>query len=260
MKKNWILRVLALLLVLTLVPMCAVRSLVFPGAQPGGCSPDTKYGHTEQYTAFTMQDGTVLRGWLFNRGPNAPLVVMYGGNSINAGDFSDYADEDTTRSYLLVNYRGYGSSEGEPSEKDIVADSCAVLDQAKEKLGKPSATTLVGFSIGTGVAMQVAAAKNPDKLVLICPFDSLVNVACDFIPAVPNAVVIDKFISTDYAPKITCDVAILRADQDEIVLPPRTDALRESFNRPVTEKTFHATHNTIFNAEGFHDAFFSELR
>ena len=259
MKKRW-LSLVALAAVALLLPMCAVRSLVFPGAQPGGCSPDAKYGHTEQYVSFTMQDGTVLRGWLFNRGAEAPLVVMYGGNSINAGAFSDYADEDTARSYLLVNYRGFGGSGGQPTEKDIVADSCALLDQAREKLGNPRATTLVGFSIGTGVAMQVAAAKSPDKLVLICPFDSLVNVACDFIPGIPNVAVIDKFVSTDYAPKITCEVAILRADADEIVLPPRTDALRESFGRPVTEKVFSATHNTIFSAEGFHDAFFAELK
>ena len=259
MTRRWLSPLCAVALALLLCS-CAVRSLVFPGAQPGGCSPDSKYGHTEQYVSFTMGDGTVLRGWLFNRGAEAPLVVMYGGNSINAGDFSDYADEDTARSYLLVNYRGFGGSEGSPTEKDIVADSCAVLDQAREKLGNPASTTLVGFSIGTGVAMQVAAAKNPDKVVLICPFDSLVNVACDFIPGIPNAVVEDKFVSTDYARKVTCDVAILRADSDEIVLPPRTDALRESFGRPVTEKTFHATHNTIFSAEGFHDAFFAELK
>ena len=259
MKKIWICLLLSSVLVL-LLSTCAVRSLVFPGAQPGGCSPDTRYGHTEQYVSFTMKDGTVLRGWLFNRGATAPLVVMYGGNSINAGAFSDYADEDTARSYLLVNYRGFGSSGGSPTEKDIVEDSCALLDEVKEKLGKPAATTLVGFSIGTGVAMQVAAAKAPDKVVLICPFDSLVNVACDFVPGIPRAVVKDKFVSTDCAPKITCDVAILRADSDEIVRPPRTDALRESFGRPVTEKTFHATHNSIFNAEGFHDAFFAELK
>lgn len=243
------------------LPMCSIaRSFVFAGAQPGGCSPDTEYGCTAEYTTFAMQDGTELRGWLFNRGRTAPLVVVFGGNSMNAGAMNYVAEADATRSYLLVNYRGFGGSAGTPTEKDVVQDSCALVDMARQRLGSPAATTLVGFSLGTGVAMQVAAAKSPDKVVLICPFDSLVNVACDFVPGVPRALIADTFDSARYAPQVACPVTIFRADCDEVVHAPRTQKLKESFGKEVPERVFSATHNSIFSAEGFLPALLEELR
>lgn len=238
-----------------------VSRMVYPGAEKNAVTADTAfnslYGNA-QYTAYTTANGTVLRGWLFNRGAGKPLVVMYPGNGMSAGDFLPFATADTERSYLLLNYRGYGSSEGTPSEKNLVDDARYTLKQAMQQTGA-SAVAVVGFSLGTGVAVQVAAQEPVQALVLICPFDSMENVACDIVPLLPRLFLSDTYDSAAYAPRVSCPVTVFRAEQDEIVGTARTEALIRSFGRPVTHHTLPAGHNTILASPGFTEKLQAEL-
>lgn len=236
---------------------CGVQALVYPGASIP--MPDAEYGHEAQRVTIAAADGVPLRGWFFNRGAGSPLVAMYGGNAMSVGSFADIAAADTTRSYLLINYRGYGSSEGEPSEQALVADARHCLRYARLKLGgAPASVTLVGFSLGSGVATQVAAAENPDALVLICPFDSITNVACNMVPLLPRLLPLDSWRSVDYAPRIRSRVSILRATHDSIVPPAGTDALIRAFRATTpTVHAFPSDHNDIFTAPGFRETLHS---
>ncbi len=229
---------------------CGLQPLVYPGATMD--MPDSRYGCNAERVELKAADGTALRGWFFNRGANTPLVAFYGGNAMNVGAFNDIAQADTARSYLLINYRGYGNSAGDPCEKDIVQDSCRCLQLARKKLGAPASVTLVGFSLGSGVATQVAAAEKPDALILVCPFDSITEVACNMVPLFPRLIPLDSWKSVDYAPRITCPVTILRATHDSIVPPESTDALIRAFTatKPAVY-AFPCDHNGIFAAEGF---------
>lgn len=229
-----------------------VNQLIYPGAGQNGVAADALFNtaYAAQYTAFTAPDGTLLRGWLFNRGAGKPLVAMYPGNAMSAGDFLSFAAADTERSYLLLNYRGYGSSEGTPSEKNLVNDARYALKTAMQQTGA-SSLAVVGFSLGTGVAVQVAAQEPLQSLVLICPFDSMENVACDMVPLLPRLLLTDTYKSADYAPRITCPVTVFRAENDEIVSTERTESLIRSFGRPVLHISIPASHNTIFATPGF---------
>lgn len=102
-------------------PPLATR-LVYPGSIEK--ERDEIYGYFEQSITIPMRDGTKLHGWFFYRGASAPLVCVYCGNGMNAGDMIFMATKDTSRSWLFMNYRGFGSSQGEPSEKLIVEDAC----------------------------------------------------------------------------------------------------------------------------------------
>ena len=214
--------------------------------------PDCNYGSEQQHVSLKAEDGTALRGWFFNRGANTPLVVLYTGNAMNVGALNDLAEADTARSYLLMNYRGYGDSEGTPSEALLVQDARRCLSGARKKLGTPASVTLVGFSLGSGVATQVAAAEQVDALVLICPFDSITTVACNMVPFIPRLLPLDSWNSAHFAPHITCPVSILRAQYDSIVPPSSTDALMRAF-KAVEPKvfSFECDHNDIFGMEGF---------
>ena len=229
---------------------CAAPSLVYPGASMD--IPDCNYGSEQQHVSLKADDGTALRGWFFNRGANTPLVVLYTGNAMNVGALNDLAEADATRSYLLMNYRGYGDSEGTPSEELLVKDARRCLSVARKKLGAPSSVTLVGFSLGSGVATQVAAAEKVDSLVLICPFDSITTVACNMVPFIPRLLPLDSWNSAAFAPQITCPVSILRAQHDSIVPPSSTDALLQAF-KAVQPKvlSYDCDHNDIFSMEGF---------
>lgn len=257
-KINYLIAAFGMMICLYGLTACGLQPLVYPGATLD--MPDSRYGCEAERVELKAADGTALRGWFFDRGQNTPLVAFYGGNAMNVGAFNDIAQADTTRSYLLINYRGYGNSEGEPCEKDIVQDACRCLQLACKKLGKPASVTLVGFSLGSGVAVQVAAAQKPDALILVCPFDSITEVACNMVPFIPRLLPLDSWKSADFAPQITCPVTILRATHDSIVPPASTDALIRAFTA-VTPKVyaFPCDHNTIFSAAGFSESLKNQL-
>lgn len=213
----------------------------------------------EAHVVLPMEDGTKVSGWLFDRGKRAPLVAVYGGNNMQIGSLLSWALRDKTRSYLMVNYRGYGSSEGCPTEKNVVADALACLEWAKKKIGHPRSVALVGFSLGTGVATQVAARADPEVLVLICPYDSILNTACDYVPILPYFIVRDRFDSAACAPDLRCRVVILAAAHDRVILPERTARLREALGRRHEYHRFAAGHGSIMQASGFLRTLFGAL-
>lgn len=248
MKHRHLLTTVAALLTLGCLPSC-INSIVYNGADKN--MPDLTYGHGEHATTIRANDGTLLRGWFFNRGAGTPLVVFYGGNAMNVGNFANIAAADPTRSYLLMNYRGYGGSEGAPSESTLVNDANQCITYARAKMGTPGPLALVGYSLGSGVAMQVAATKSAASLVLICPFDSMTEVACNQVPFLPRILPMDNWNSAEYAPMVKCPVTIMRAQTDDIVPAESTDKLIQSFTTPPAVKTYPADHNSIFSCPDF---------
>lgn len=229
---------------------CSSNKLVYPGSRMA--LPDAACGYPGQAIALQAEDGTTLRGWFFNRGANTPLVAMYGGNAMNVGSFAQLAATDTARSYLLLNYRGYGGSAGTPSEEKIMADARYGIRYARTLMGNPGAQLyLVGFSLGSGVATQLASTEAPAGLVLICPFDSMTSVACN---VVPRLLPLDKWQSTKYAPRVTCPVTIMRANFDDVVPANSTEKLIRAFRTPPAILNFPAGHNNILTAAGFTQA------
>lgn len=247
--RHWL---VGLVFVLAAVLLCAhlIPLLIFPGYFVH--RPDSLYGHEQQRTVMTAPDGTKLRGWFFNRGAGAPLVVIYTGNNMNAGTLLPIARTDTTRSYLLLNYRGYGDSEGTPSESRLVCDALHCISLARAELGNTNAPLhIIGYSIGSGVATQVAAAAHPTGLTLICPFDCITDVACDFVPVLPKLLLPDTFNSARFAAQIACPVTILRAAHDTLVTAPHTAGLMQAFPTPPVEHVLDADHNSIFGHPDF---------
>lgn len=210
---------------------------------------DVEYGHKEAAITISAPDGTRLSGWFYNRGEGTPLVAMYCGNCMNAGDFNFIAHTDKTRSYLLINYRGYGSSEGSPNETNIVADARHCLQVARSLLNnRPGPLYLVGYSLGSAVAIQVAVEENPARLVLITPFDCYATViGQEILDETPG---IADWISTAFAPRITCPVTVMRAEYDTVVPPTSTAALVRAFHAPLLEKCYPGEHGTILFEEG----------
>ncbi|HEY8434336.1 MAG TPA: alpha/beta hydrolase [Sphingomicrobium sp.] len=184
------------------------------------------------------------------------LILGFGGNAWNAQDVAEYLhelfpDEDVA----AFHYRGYFPSEGSPSADALIADAPLVYDLVVERLA-PKRIVAVGFSIGTGVAAQLAAVRKLDGLILVTPFDSLKAVAQSMYPWLP----IGPFFEHDIdaaAPLERGDtpVAIIGAQRDEIVAPERTEALRTRVSNIVFDRTIpRAGHNDIYTRSDFHDA------
>lgn len=171
-----------------------------------------------QEIVLKSPDGKQLHAWHVRAAPGAPLVVYFGGN---AEDVSWMIPEAKKRTpglgWLLVNYRGYGGSEGSPSEDTITADALQWHDHAAAEL-KPRKIALFGRSLGSGAAVAVASQRKVDAVVLVTPFDSLVEVAKRHYPFLPvSAMLRHPFDSIARAPKIAAPLLCIAAQRDEVI-------------------------------------------
>jgi uncharacterized protein len=163
-------------------------------------------------------DGTRLHAWHVKGVPAAPLVLYFGGNAEEVSWMLARAGAKTpTTAWLLVDYRGYGSSAGKPSESALVADAVQWYDHAKQKLGAQR-IVLFGRSLGSGVAVQLAASRPVSGVILVAPFDSLTNVARHHYPYLPVRWMLrHRFESVERAPLIDAPLLCLAAEHDEII-------------------------------------------
>jgi pimeloyl-ACP methyl ester carboxylesterase len=201
-------------------------------------------------------DGETLSGLLIP--PDEPardrtLILGFGGNAWNAQDVAEYLHELFPDAHVVAfHYRGYRPSTGAPSAEALIADAPVIFDAAVDRVN-PKHTIAVGFSIGSGIAAQLASRRSLDGLILVTPFDSLKAVAQSMYPWVP----IGPFFAheVDAASAIeqsNVPVAILAGQRDEIVPTQRTDALRERAGNVVFDRTItRAGHNDIYARSDF---------
>lgn len=198
-------------------------------------------------TDFTMvRDGVTLNGWLVNPGePNA--ILYFGGNAERIEGMRDqFAQWFPDSSSYLVPYRGYGASEGTPSEPALLADALALYDRVKAR--QPEASVVViGRSLGSGVASYVASRRPVTKLVLVTPFDSMAEVAQAQYRWLPVRWLIqDRYESTRYLSKYNGPILVIRAGKDEVVPAASTNRLIALLpNPPRIVDLPDADHNSI---------------
>jgi uncharacterized protein len=189
--------------------------------------------------------GAVLQLWVVRR-PGTAAVMYFGGNAesvaSNAESLSAAAPD---RTWVFVNYRGYGGSTGAPSEQALVADALVVFDWLRPDHDD---IAVIGRSLGSGVAVQLAASRPVSRLVLVTPFDSLVSVGRDALPWLPVAwLAKDRFESVRYAPSITCPTRMLIATEDQVIAPKHARRLVRAFAPSVASavEVPGAGHNDI---------------
>ena len=121
------------------------------------------------------RDGAVLRGWLVRADAPGPMIVYCGGNAEEVSAHVEaFARRNATT--VLVNYRGYGESDGAPSQQALVEDAVALAAWAKARWpNRP--LVLFGLSLGTGVVSLAAARAQADALILVSPYRSVEHIA-----------------------------------------------------------------------------------
>lgn len=183
-------------------------------------------------------DGFRLAGVLVKPpSPRPATVVYFGGNAeevtASAPDAHLLYGE---RAVLLVNYRGYGASEGRPGERELVADGVAAIDWIRSHAELDGTRiALHGRSLGSGVAVQVAAQRPPRCIVLTSPFDSALDVARGVYPWLPIAWLMrHPFDSMSHAPKLQVPALVLAGDADTLIAPAHSRRLAAAWGRPAT--------------------------
>ena len=176
-------------------------------------------------------DGTVLHFYAAPARPNMPTVIMFHGN----GSRSDFAArylkfiQQAGYGLVLAEYRGYGGNPGTPSEAGLLRDARAQADwaQAHGEVGPP---ILLGESIGSGVALDLAAERKVRALILDSPFTSLVDVMHrGLFWAVPGFLVGSPFFNLEKAPGIKVPVLVLSGQADGLTPPAQAARLTAAF-------------------------------
>ena len=173
-------------------------------------------------------------------------VLYFGGNAEDVSHSVEaIAPAFPDAALYLPHYRGYGGSSGRPSEAALVADALAVFDEIHPRHGP---VTVVGRSLGSGVAAYVASRRSVSRVVLVTPFDSLAAVGARHYPApLVRWLLRDRFDSAEYAPAITAPTLLLAAADDDIIPPAHAEALLRAFRPGIA--TLHVLkgvgHNTI---------------
>jgi len=257
---------------LPLVVYFAQDSLIFY-RQP---LPDARRAEiTRRFPAATeviipSADGAKLHGWLVTPqgSERVPLVLYYGGNAEEVSHMleaiGDPVRGDTPGvAWLVINYRGYGASEGSPSQVSLVADALAGYDYAST-LPRIDAKRMFVFgrSLGSGVAVQLAAHRPVRGVILVSPYDSLAAVAKRYYWYLPvDWMLKHRFDSIGLAPQMSQPLLCFIAERDDVIPPEHAERLFAAWAGPKRRVLLGgASHNTTDSATGFWPAVQEFLR
>jgi pimeloyl-ACP methyl ester carboxylesterase len=203
-------------------------------------------------------DGTRLAGF-FVPAPTspAPALIYFGGNAEEISWTLADRRWPLLWSRAALNYRGYGASEGKPGERELVADAVSLFDAiaARDDVD-PRRVVVVGRSLGSGVAVQLAAVRPVAATVLISPFDSLVAVGRMHYPWLPvDWLLRHRFDARAAAGRIATPLLAIVGSDDRIIPPARSRALYDAWAGPKRwVEVSGADHNDLGSGPAMWDA------
>ena len=176
-------------------------------------------------------DGVRLHAWQLGSGSD--LVLYFGGNAEEvSGRLGEVEAGLPGAAWLLTDYRGYGASAGSPSERHLVADAVSWYDYAVREL-KPARVFAFGRSLGSGVAVALAARRELAGVILSTPYDSLAAVAQHYYPWLPVKWLLrHRFDSIALAPRLQAPLLCLIAGRDEVIPPAHAERLYQAWGGP----------------------------
>ncbi len=166
------------------------------------------------------QDGERIAAWYLPPGRGQPTILFFHGNGGEIGDRADRLDFYREQGFgaLFVSYRGYGGSSGTISEQGFITDALSAYDWLASRNVGPEQIVLVGESLGTGVAVQLAAQRKVAAVALEAPYTSVADVAAAIYWWLPVRLLLkDNFHSRDHIARVTAPVLIQHGDADGII-------------------------------------------
>lgn len=191
------------------------RNLLY---HPDRASPPLPAGMDEVW--LTAEDGVRLNAWYAPPKDNRGVVLFLHGNAGNlalpAAKLQDYLQ--AGHGVLAIDWRGYGKSQGLPSEEGLFADGRAALAFLKEKGVGFERVVLHGESLGSGVAVLLASENRFAGIVLEAPFLSVAEAAQSHYPYLPARwLVKDRFDNLSRIAQVQAPILILHCESDRTV-------------------------------------------
>ncbi|WP_284615201.1 alpha/beta hydrolase [Aquabacterium humicola] len=199
-------------------------------------------------------DGIELRYAEQPRGGERALLYLGGNAEDPSLALAGFADAFPGHAVYGLHYRGYAGSEGLPGEDALHADARALFDALRHRHPR---ITVVGRSLGTALAVRLAAERAVERLVLITPYDSIAAVAARHYPWLPVRFLLrDRYEAWRDAPRVRAPALLLLAGDDTLIPPQHGHALAGHFASGVAKvRVLRGTdHNSIGDAPAYWQA------
>ncbi|UCD66573.1 MAG: alpha/beta hydrolase [Deltaproteobacteria bacterium] len=204
--------------------------------------------------SITASDGVTIHGWFVPAKEERGTVLFFHGN---AGNISHRLDSlkifhDLGLSSFIIDYRGYGRSQGSISEQGTYFDAESAWSYLTEKRNIPAQEIIVfGRSLGGAIAAFVASSKNPGALILESSFTSVPDMAARLYPIFPVRLLSRfQYNTKKMLQSVSSPVLIIHSPDDEIIPFENGQMLYESARAPKSMLTIHGGHNEGFLVSG----------
>jgi pimeloyl-ACP methyl ester carboxylesterase len=192
-------------------------------------------------------DSNGTRVWIDRLNPGQPAALLYfpGNTTSDWDDPKRLAEILPHHTIYFMRYRGFANSEGSPSQQALYADALALFDHVKSD---HRTIDLMGRSLGTGMAVYVAAKRPARKLILTTPYDGILLAAKKAYPWLPVSLLLkDPFPSYAFAPAIDEQTRVILAKDDQTIPYASSKNLIDAFrkSRPEVITLRGTTHSAI---------------
>lgn len=211
-------------------------------------------------------DGARLIAWYGKAQPGQPTLLYFHGNAGSLATRAERIKKYLTRGrgVFMLSYRGFGGSTGTPSEHMNVADAKLAYDTLVTSGVKPEDIVLYGESLGSGVAVQVAAEKAASAVVLDAPYTSLVDVGRLHYPWLPvSLLAVDRYETVKVIGKLRVPLFVVHGELDAVIPVAMGRTVLAAAGGPKEMVTFpfagHADHYVYGSFEAI-NAWIDKLR
>ncbi len=243
-------------IILVLLILCGLfysfqESLIF---FPQKLKTDYKFNFSQKFEEryFEMTDGSKLHSLLFKSDSNNGLVFYLHGNAGSLAGWGNVAIPFVNLGYdvLIPDYRGYGKSEGTiTSEKELIDDIKTIYSKLLNEYEKNS-IVIVGYSLGTGLAANIASKNNPKLLILKAPYYNFEELRKQYYPFVPPFLLKYKFETNKYISSVKCRTILFHGDIDSLIPLKHSKLLKKLvINNSELIILKNQSHNGISNNE-----------
>lgn len=202
--------------------------------------------------ALQSSDGTRLHGWYIPHSDSNRVLLFFHGN---AGNISHRGESVMIfhrlgLNVLIIDYRGYGQSEGKPGEAGLYNDARAAWQYLIKTKGFAKGDIIIfGRSLGGSVATNLAAEVQPGALIVESVFSSVKDMASEAFPVISYLVPLRfQFNSLEQIKQVTSPLLVLHSPDDEIIPYRLGEKVFQAANQPKAFVSMHGDHNSGFLA------------